>query len=134
MSAPYTFNFNSFFGPLVQKWQTSPTNGVRQTAQMVHVFQLMTVTTDAKLQSQISDIETRAITQYQMMMAGFLPRFAGALVQERATWDATHPGATPDEVAAFSAQQAVALGDFMQQLTTWHDEFVSALTTALATH
>jgi hypothetical protein len=134
MSAPYTFNFNSFFGPLVQKWQASPTNGVRQTAQMVHVFQLMTVTTDAKLQAQISDIETRAITQYQMMMAGFLPRFVTALVQEQAIWTASHPTATPEEQAAFAAQQAQTLADFMQQLTTWHDEFVAALTAALATH
>jgi len=132
VSAPYTFDFNSFFGPLVRKWQASPTNGVRQTAQMVHVFQMMTVRTDGKLQSQISDIGDRATSNYQNQMAGFLPRFGNALAQEKATWDAAHPGASPDEQAAFAAQQATALADFAQQLVMWHDEFVAALTAELA--
>ena len=127
MSAPYTFNFNSFFGPLVQKWQASPTNAVRQTAQMVHTFQMIGASTDVKFKDVVPDIITQAINNYQMQMAGFLPRFAAALSQEKATWVATHPSATPDEITAFEATQSAALADFAQQLVTWHDAFVTAL-------
>jgi hypothetical protein len=94
---------------------------------MVQVFQMIAVPTTIKIKSVVPDIETKAISNYQMQMAGFLPRFSAALGQEKATWGAVHSDATPDEVAAFDTTQATALTDFAQQLAAWHDAFVSAL-------
>ena len=132
MSSPYITDFSKFFGPLVQKWQASPTNNVHQLAQMVQVFQIIGTSGVRKYKAQYPDLEERAVNNYQVQMGGFLPRFIAALVQEAAMWDASNPGATPADQATFAAQQTQDLSDFMQQLATWHDEFVAALSAALA--
>jgi hypothetical protein len=121
MSAPYTFNFSAFFGPLVNKWRSSPTNAVRQTAQMVHVFAMITLGTMHKFNNPV--YTQNVLDGYQTRMGGFLPRFMDALAQEKMTWVMQNPNATPDQQATFDAQQAQALDDFATQLMAWHTEF-----------
>lgn len=129
MSSPYITDFSKFFGPLVQKWQASPTNNVHRLAHMVQVFQIIGTSGTRKYKAKYPNLEVGAVNNYQMQMGSFLPRFIAALVQEAAMWDESHPGATPEDQATFAAQQTLDLSDFMQQLATWHDEFMAALIT-----
>ena len=129
MNSPYVTDFSKFFAPFIQMRRASPTDNVHHLAQGVYVFQIIGTSMVRKYKALYPNLEMGAVNNYQLQMGSFLPRFIEALVQEAAIWDESHPEATPEDQATFAAQQAKDLSDFMQQLATWHDEFMAALVT-----